>query len=48
MTGNLWDGKYNPLCFAVTENSDGTYKMVRKGKHKSTILETAPGNRDKL
>lgn len=44
----LWDGKYNPLCFAVTENADGTYKMVRKGKHKSTILETAPGNRDKL
>jgi hypothetical protein len=44
----LWDGKYNPLCFAVTENADGTYKMVRKGKHKSTILETAPGNRDRL
>lgn len=44
----LWDGKYKPLCFAVSEEPDGTYKMVRKGKHKSTILGTAPGNRDKL
>jgi hypothetical protein len=44
----LWDGKYKPLCFVVTENEDGTYNMVRKGKHKSTILGTAPGNRDKL
>ena len=44
----LWDGKYKPLCFVVSEGPDGTYKMVRKGKHKSTILGTAPGNRDKL
>ena len=44
----LWDGKYKPLCFVVSEEPDGTYKMVRKGKHKSTILGTAPGNRDKL
>ena len=44
----LWDGKYKPLCFTVTESPDGTYKMFRKGKHKSTMLGTAPGNRDKL
>lgn len=44
----LWEGKYKPLCFVVTKNPDGTYKMVKKGKHKSTILGTADGNRDKL
>lgn len=44
----LWHGKYKPLCFVVTENEDGTYNMNRKGKHKSTILDTADGNRDQL
>ena len=44
----LWNGKYKPLCFVVTENGDGTYNMTKKGKHKSTILGTADGNRDKL
>ena len=44
----LWDGKYKPLCFTVHEQDDGTYNMLRKGKHKSTILGTVDGNRDAL
>ncbi len=44
----LWNGKYKPLCFVVTANEDDTYKMTKKGKHKSTILDTVEGNRDNL
>ena len=44
----LWNGKYKPLCFVVTENGDGTYNMTKKGKHKATILDTVSGNRDNL
>ena len=40
----LWNGKYRPLCFIVTENKDGTYNMVKSGKHKSTILQLKDGN----
>ena len=44
----LWNGKYRPLCFVVTQNEDGTYKMVRNGKHKSTILDLKDGNTENL
>lgn len=40
----LWNGKYKPLCFVVSKNEDGSYNMVRKGKHKSTILSLRDGN----
>lgn len=44
----LWNGKYKPLCFVVSENQDGTYGMRKNGKLKSTILGVTPGNRDGL
>ena len=44
----IWNGKIKPLCFIVTENDDGTYNMLRKGKHKSTMLKISEGNRDNL
>lgn len=44
----LWDGKYKPLCFTVHEQDDGSYTMLKKGKHMSTILDTVDGNRDSL
>jgi hypothetical protein len=44
----LWNGKYKPLCFTVTENDDGTYNMVKHGKHVSTMLKFYDGNTEKL
>ena len=44
----LWSGKIKPLCFIVTENDEGGYNMIMKGKHKSTMLEVTDGNRDNL
>ena len=44
----LWNGKLKPLCFVVTKNDDGSYNMVRRGKHKSTILELKDGNTENL
>ena len=44
----LWNGKIKPLCFVVTENDEDGYNMIRKGKHKSTMLKITDGNRDDL
>ena len=44
----LWNGKIKPLCFVVTENDEGGYNMIMKGKHMSTMLNTTDGNRDNL
>ena len=44
----LWNGKIKPLCFIVSENDEGGYNMIMKGKHKSTMLEVTDGNRDNL
>ena len=44
----LWNGKIKPYCFVVTENEDGTYNMVKRGKHISTILKLYQGNTEKL
>ena len=44
----LWNGKIKPLCFTVTENDADGYDMIRKGKHKSTMLKITDGNRDNL
>lgn len=40
----LWNGKIKPLCFVVTANEDGTYRMEKNGKLKSTILGLKDGN----
>jgi hypothetical protein len=44
----LWDGKYKPLCFVVIENDDGTYNMIKGGKHMSTMLKFYDGNTQKF
>ena len=44
----LWNGQLKPYCFIVTENQDGSYKMVKKGKHISTILKLYDGNTEKF
>lgn len=40
----LWKGKIRPLCFSVYPQDDGTYNMIRREKHVSTILGTEDGN----
>ena len=40
----IWNGRLKPLCFKVYPNDDGTYNLVKKGKHISTLLEIADGN----
>lgn len=40
----LWKGKIRPLCFSVYAQDDGTYSMIRREKHVSTILATEAGN----
>jgi hypothetical protein len=40
----LWKGRLKPLCFKVYPNDDGTYNLIKKGRHMSTLLEIADGN----
>ncbi len=40
----LWRGKTKPLCFFVYPRADGSYSMLKHGKHISTILATEEGN----
>ena len=40
----LWDGKIKPLCFAVFEQADGSYNLIKKGKHITTITGVEDGN----
>jgi len=40
----LWKGKIKPLCFKVYEQEDGSYNLLKKGKHITTILSTEAGN----
>jgi len=44
----LWNGKLKPLCFVVTENDDGSYNMIKRGKHVSTMLKLVEGNTENL
>jgi len=44
----LWDGRIKALCFAVLENADGTYDLIRNEKHISSILEVIEGNPEGL
>ncbi len=43
-----WKGKTKALCFDVYRNKDGTYDMYKGGKHLSTVLSFASGNREQL
>ena len=40
----LWDGKIRPLCFSVFEQSDGSYKLIKQGRHITTITGVEDGN----
>lgn len=40
----LWKGKIKPLCFGVYPQPDGTYHMIRRERHVTTILGTEDGN----
>lgn len=40
----LWTGKIKPLCFGVYPQADGSYNMIKKEKHITTILGVEDGN----
>ncbi len=40
----LWDGKIKPLCFIIFEQDDGSYNLIKNGRHITTILGTEDGN----
>ena len=44
----LWDGKIKPLCFVLFEQDDGSYNLIKKGRHITTILGTEDGNTKNL
>jgi len=44
----LWDGKIKPLSFVVIKNYNGTFNMIKSGKHLSTMLKFYDGNTEKL
>lgn len=44
----LWVGRIRPLCFQVDAAADGSYRMIRKSKHLSSITVLVDGNRDGL
>ena len=44
----LWDGRIKPLCFVVFEQADGSYKLIKKGKHITTITAVEDGNTKNL
>ncbi len=44
----LWDRKIKPLCFVVFEQDDGSYNLIKKGRHITTILGTEDGNTQNL
>lgn len=44
----LWDGKIKPLCFKVFKQADGSYNLIKKGKHITTITGVEDGNTKNL
>jgi hypothetical protein len=40
----LWTGKIKPLCFVLYEQEDGSYHLIKRGKHITTIIGTEAGN----
>ncbi len=43
-----WDGKKKDLCFTVFSQQDGSYHLLRKGKHKATITKFLDGNSENM
>ena len=37
-------GKFKPLCFSVYEQDDGSYKLIKNGRHITTLLGMEEGN----
>lgn len=44
----LWDGKIKALCFSVYEQPDGSYNLIKKGRHITTITGVEDGNTKNL
>lgn len=44
----LWKGKIRPQCFEVIEQDDGSYNLIKYGKHIGTILSAEDGNTKNL
>jgi len=44
----LWDGKIKPLCFTVFAQPEGSYNLIKKGKHITTITGVEDGNTKNL
>jgi hypothetical protein len=40
----LWQGSIKPLCFSVHERDDGSYALLKNGKHITTLLGMEAGN----
>jgi hypothetical protein len=40
----LWKGRIKPLCFSVFEQADGSYELIKNGRHITTITGVADGN----
>lgn len=43
-----WNGKKKALCFTVFRQADGSYHLLRKGKHKATITKMLDGNSENM
>ncbi len=44
----LWTGKIKPLCFTLYEQADGSYHLIKRGKHITTLLGSEDGNTKNL
>lgn len=44
----LWKAKIKPLCFGVYPQADGSYHLIKKEKHITTILSGEHGNTKNL
>ena len=44
----LWDGKIKPLCFIVYAQPDGSYNLIKRGRHITTITGVEDGNTKNL
>jgi len=44
----LWTGKIKPLCFSVYPQADGSYHLIKKERHITTILSVEQGNTKNL
>ena len=44
----LWAGKTKPLCFVVDQTPEGEHRMVKNGRHLSSIVTLSVGNTEGL